>query len=60
MQLTIEQERYLLERRRQIESEIRRLEGRRGPHYDDPNDKRVELLDELNRIEAELRGISGA
>ena len=56
MVLSIDEQRYLLQRRQEIQQEIRGLGRRpRGPRYYDVNDRRVELLDELDRIESELQ-----
>lgn len=56
MELNIEQRAYLSNRRREIRRELEVLErGDPTLSYTDANEKRVELLDDLEQIEEELR-----
>ncbi|MBI4579267.1 MAG: hypothetical protein HY718_06165 [Planctomycetes bacterium] len=55
MRLSLDEERFLRERRREIRRELGDLQRRRPqPRYHDLNEHRVDLLDELTRIDAEL------
>lgn len=57
MILTASEHQFLLERKQEIEREIRRLQqgNQRGPCYHEMNERRVDLIDELSRVEAELQ-----
>lgn len=55
MDLTVEQIKYLEERRREIQRDLEQLGSpSRGPAYHDVNERRIDLSDELERVEAEL------
>lgn len=56
MELTSEQRTFLAQRKRELRSELDDLlSGRRHPQYVSPDERRMELQDELERIEVELR-----
>ncbi|HOA74317.1 MAG TPA: hypothetical protein PL151_16505 [Phycisphaerae bacterium] len=56
MELSTEELKYLQERRDEIERELEELDRPlHTPMYFDLNDRRVDLMDELEEVEAELR-----
>jgi len=56
MELTTEELKYLRERREEIQRELQNLETQiSGPYYHDPNERRTDLLDELDQVEEELK-----
>ncbi len=55
MELTVQEMKYLEERREEIRRELRELdEPSYTPHYYNSNERRIDLQDELERVEAEL------
>ena len=56
MRLTNDEHRYLLQRKQELQREIRDIERwPHGPCYYEMDERRIDLLDELNRVEAELQ-----
>lgn len=55
MELTVQEMEYLLERRDEIQRELKELDSPSyTPNYFNSNERRIDLQDELERVEAEL------
>jgi hypothetical protein len=55
MELSTEELKYLQERKAEIQRELDDLERLAGPRYHDPNERRIDLMDELDQVEEELK-----
>jgi hypothetical protein len=56
MQFSIQEKIFLIQRQEELQREIRELKRtHHEPRYHDANDRRLELEDELTRVEAELQ-----
>ena len=56
MRLTVDEHRFLIQRKQELLREVDDIEHRpRGPCYYELNERRIDLLDELSRVEEELQ-----
>lgn len=56
MELSTEELKYLQERKAEIQRELEDLDHQaHGPYYHDPNERRLDLMDELDEVEEELK-----
>lgn len=56
MELSTEELKYLQERKAEIQRELEDLDRQvRSSYYNDPNERRLDLMDELDEVEEELK-----